>query len=62
MSTEKAPLHKFFVYAPDKPGAYEKRMEVRPQHLANAKQLADAKFIRTYLILFLCMPGSNMLH
>lgn len=46
MSTQTAPLHKFFVYAPDAPDAYERRMAVREQHLARSAQLVQDGLIR----------------
>ena len=48
MSTPPAPQHTFFVYAPDSPspGTYERRMSVRPQHLARAAELIQAGVIR----------------
>lgn len=47
ISTPPAGQFEWLVIVPDKPGMQDKRLEVRAQHLAGTKPLAESGFIKT---------------
>ncbi|GAW12998.1 hypothetical protein ANO14919_023740 [Xylariales sp. No.14919] len=47
ISTPSAGQYEWLVVVPDKAGVHEKRLEVRAQHLAGTKPLAESGFIKT---------------
>ncbi|KAI1420415.1 hypothetical protein F5Y12DRAFT_788307 [Xylaria sp. FL1777] len=59
ISTPPAGKWEWLVVVPDKPGMQEKRLEVRPQHLAGVKPLAESGFVKTGGAIFNEKPESD---
>ncbi|KAI0536324.1 hypothetical protein GGR58DRAFT_398225 [Xylaria digitata] len=59
ISTPPAGQYEWLVVVPDKPGVHEKRLEVRAQHLAGTKPLAESGFIKTGGAIFNEKPESD---